>query len=261
METKGRVSTVTAATPANLTAGTYTVTCTFFGTTTVTTTAKNTLTVVNVGAMSLTSISPSVSLVKSTVKLSITGTGFVNSPELACKYGNRKVPATFKSSTSIECDINKGLAARSMMSKVSLYFVASEMITDSKLSSTHSFALNVPTVSEATFSKRLSSVAVKFSKPGRLGSGVTCEELFPYNYTSFGTKSICFFKGVNLVIALIGSPSLGLGDLILNQTKVEARGAAVTLYPGSDEQSVTIKAPTGAKAPIVRIRGPKSVGK
>jgi len=95
METKGRVSTVTAATPANLTAGTYTVTCTFFGTTTVTTTAKNTLTVVNVGAMSLTSISPSVSLVKSTVKLSITGTGFVNSPELACKYGNRKVPATF----------------------------------------------------------------------------------------------------------------------------------------------------------------------
>ena len=90
--------------------------------------------------------------------------------------------------------------------------------------------------------------------------GATCADLFPHNYTSFGSKAKCRFKSKFLAITLLGGPTIRLGELMVNTSFIES-SAKKTVYGNDLMKSVSITAPPGLKAPKIRVSGPRTLGK
>ena len=53
-----------------------------------------------------------------------------------------------------------------------------------------------------------------------LEENTVCADVFPSNSTAFGDHSTCTANSKNIDIQLLGNPSIGLGNLLVNMTKV-----------------------------------------
>ena len=88
----------------------------------------------------------------------------------------------------------------------------------------------------------------------------TLATLFPYNYTSFGDKASLEFSSKQLIVYLLGSPTIVLGDLAMNTQKIRSQ-AGRTIYPdGATEVTFTLENPDEVRMPDVQVMGPSSVG-
>ena len=59
-----------------------------------------------------------------------------------------------------------------------------------------------------------------FTEVIEIEEGVVCTDIFPTNATSFGSESSCKAYSNNLDVHLLGNPTVGLGYLVLDMTKV-----------------------------------------
>ena len=252
-------SELTVTTPSNLSAGLYNITCLFGDTSVI---ASEKLTVLNFDNINITSISPKITKVNTNVDLTLTGTGFVNTSDLACLYGrdHKNLKVTFVSNTKIHCILPTSFTAKTMETYVYLSFIPYHRSNNKFLVSVkHYIGDDVPSMISATFTHSLSGVDINFDSAGKLESSVTCADLFPYNHTSFGNEPICKFSSKILRIRMKGNSNLTLGILVLNARKIQARGVE-TIY-SQDEQSVNLERPVKSSKPEVWISGSQSVGK
>lgn len=265
--TKGPTMTIKALAPASLPAGEYKIFCKFPDGREAS--ASQMFKVIDLAEIKVEKILPELSMAmsKEDVTLTVKGSGFVNTTELACFYGDwrSKLKTEFVSSTEIKCILDKAKTKMSRKANVMIR-LSSEKTMGSKINklyAAHKLAFKPPKMVSAKFTKKLSSVIITFDGKGKLAKGISCKDLFPKNYTSFGKKARCIFTSNRIIIYLIGSPTLRGGKIFLDRTKILAQ-ARVTNPPATmQEQSVTLAAPEvkTIKPLIVQVRGTKQVGK
>ena len=220
---------------------------------------------VDVSKITVTSISPNVTEIKTSATVVFTGTGFVNSSELACVYGNLKYAltfsATFLSSTSISCFVPA--ISRSVALNLYLSFVAYERQKQlvNELSKKFYISIDVPTVIKAGFDQRLGAVNILFTNRAALKlENTKCKDLFPSNYTTFGSRAKCKFVGDRILkIILIGRPTLQPGIIEISLANIKSKGAMHTVYK-NESQSFTVSGPPVALKPKFELGGPLIVG-
>lgn len=210
------------------------------------------LKVINNTAVIATTAQPDVVLHNETATVNISGQNFVNSTDLKCLFVYKsskmvELAAEFVSATAVTCDVLPVM--RSGSGKLVLSFVDYKRKDYQQVSVDFHRSVNVPTIESGSFSKNLGALLVKFSHRIQLNDKTsTCEDLFPNNHISFGTKAKCKAAGIYLQIKMIGTPTFSPGLIQMNMTKIKYAGADYTVYPFQME-SVIIPAPVNATPP------------
>lgn len=250
----GKIMTTTTTT---LGSGTYNVTCSVSGTES---TARQQLHLINED-MQVTGVTPSITLKGEAANLTISGTNFLQTAELKCFYGstNYELRVLSVSSSAIVCHLPKSMARPTGSKDVILSFAAFNR-TQYLKKTTHHIGLNTPFAQSAKFSRKLNMIRLQFSGRGRVLDGSTCADVFPHNYTAFGTQASCFFQGNVLVISLLGAPTIGLGNLHLNGSSIRSLAETSIYDPNYASQTLVVQAPPGHTAPRIRVKGSRFIG-
>ena len=257
-------STIRVTTPATLGAGLYNITCNITERITSPAQAIGELRIIDMRNISVARISPRITKRMDADTLTIYGTGFVQTSELQCFYGNLKTPlvTTFVNSTEIRCALTKELVMKPRSSDVYLSFAVYQRAEKAKeLALKHHIGLLLPEVVSAKFSSKLDRVIITFNEiVNQRDENVTLADLFPSNYSDFGSKAYYEFSSKRLIVFMLGSPTIVLGNLTLNLQKVKSQ-ADKTIYPDIEMTQIALETPEDVVMPQVQIMGPSSVGK
>ena len=116
-------------------------------------------------------------------------------------------------------------------------------------------------VVSAKFSDTLNRIIVTFDGvANKVDESTTLANMFPSDHTAFGTKSSFQFASKNLIIFLLGAPTINLGNLVLDASKIKSQ-AAKTIYPRNRMETFALERPDTVEMPEVQMMGPSSVGK
>ena len=147
-------STIKVTVPASLPSGSYNVTCMMTGLIVSTSQATSRLTILDMSKITVQRISPTFTRAGSGNTLTIHGSGFVDTSELMCHYGDMKtsLKTTFVNSTRIECVLPKSLTKQSVDSDVFLSFADMDRAAKAnQLKLKHSVSLDIPDIKTAYF--------------------------------------------------------------------------------------------------------------
>ena len=253
---------VKITTPANLTAGTYNITCNMTGLIPSSAPAIGQLTLLDINTMDLVRVSPDVTMATTNDTLTLHGSGFVDTSELQCYYGDLKTPleTTFVDSSEVRCVLPKTLTTTPKESKVFLSFAAYKR-AEYALSATHHVGLELPEIKSARFGDRLSRVVITFDGIIRtVNESVQLSDILPHNHTSFGTKASFKISADKLIIFMLGDPTITLGNLMVDKNQLKSR-ADRTIYPNVGMVAVTLQKPTTMILPKVVLMGATTLGK
>lgn len=250
----------------------FTLTFTFFSNAVSSKNATSNFYVVDPITMDGASVSPSVVDLEQTREVIVTGTGFMDTSQIKClfvrqnknnKYylAARPMDAVYQSSTQITCKIKP--IKRSLTGYLVISFVKDKKRLDNlNVNTTLHRSVNMTSVTGGRFSDNLGSIQITFDGPIALLPGrPTCDDIFPQNSSSFGTVSKCLTRGSTLVAVLDGTTTTIIpGNVHVNLTQLRVRSADYTHYT-SQTHVVNIEAPPNATAPLVRLVGPRKLGK
>jgi hypothetical protein len=158
--------TIRATTPASLPSGRYNISCVLQGKVQSNETAQGQLQLINMSKISISEISPQLIERRSKHNLTITGSGFVPTPELLCHYGdlNTVLETTFVSSEEIICHLPRVLTGTTGRRRVFLSFAEHQREERArKLTVHHDIGLALPIATSAQFGRRLDTKVVKFN--------------------------------------------------------------------------------------------------
>ena len=246
-------------TPTFTSGGIYYISCTFDSNNIIN--ATGFFYVIDNATITVTSISPNVTAINTAANLTVTGTNFLNSPELVCLYGKKqrqKLTAVYVSATSVVCKLPA--QQKSIISDLVLSFVSKQRQNHLYFKAAHFISVNGPSVKSARFAERLGSVKLDFYERATfLTTGTTCQDVFPYHYSKFGSKGECKFVADKILkIKLVDGPTLTPEPLYIDLTKIIIKGAEYTVHVNKS-QNITITSPT--LAPDIELTGPSTVGK
>ena len=245
-------------TPTFTSGGIYYVSCTFDSNNIIN--ATGSFYVIDNATTTVTSISTNVTAIKTAANVTVTGTNFLNSPELVCLYGKKQrqtFTAVYVSATSVVCKLPA--QQKSIISDLVLSFVAKQRQNHLYLKTVHYISVNGPTVKSASFVETLGSVKLEFYERATfLTKGTTCQDVFPYHYSKFGSKGECKFVADKILkINLVDGPTLIPEPLYIDLTKIIIKGAEYTVHVNKS-QNITITSPT--LTPDIELTGPSTVG-
>lgn len=220
------------------------------------------LMVVAISSVSISGVSPDVVYHNLTENVTVSGSAFPNTTDLKCLFVHKskmvELAATFVSATEIECEVLP--VKYSVSGKLILSFVNYKRHKYQDVSHTLHRSINAPSLISGTFSHNLGALILTFSSRIQLKDrNSKCEDLFPKNYASFGSKARCLAAGHRLKISLIGAPRFTPGTIEINMTKIKYAGAEKTVYPVTMD-IVTISRPANATAPEIVLLATKKVG-
>ena len=119
----------------------------------------------------------------------------------------------------------------------------------------------MPSITSARFGDRLSRVIITFDgiiQPTN-ESTVKISDLFPYNHTQFGNKASYKTSSKELIVHMLGDPTITLGDLIVDTTHLKSR-ADNTIRNGSAVVTKALQKPTNEVEPKVELVGSNILG-
>ncbi|XP_066926601.1 uncharacterized protein [Clytia hemisphaerica] len=229
----------------------------------------NDLMIIDPSTIAINSVSSSIIDYATTEEVTVTGTGFMDTKQLACLFirdqgGKSKkegpvLKATYVSSTQVTCQLKP--LRRSVSGKLVVSFVDSkrEEYLDNNITLHRS--ANLSSIKSATFSTDLGSIWITFHGfVGLKNKTASCQDIFPQNYTSFGAKARCFSRGKILAILLMGDATIGVGALHVDMTQFVVKPADYTVYPESTGV-VDVALPPGAAAPKIKLVASRQLGR
>ena len=258
----GDKTAVEVTSPVPLPAGVYGLVCGFTGTKPKSVTAKGNITVLDVRTTEITAITAPVVKVGDNSKLVVNGIGFHASPQLQCYYGDKNTPmkTTFISANKIQCSLEAFMTKEPKTSQVFLSFASFDI---KRFSVEHHVGLGVPDIQSARFSEKLNQIIITFTGIVRAKDETDknlLARIFPRNHTSFGDKASLKFIANQLIVSLLGSPTVIPGNLIINPKNLRS-GADLTIYGDEDEVVVILQGPENPVNPVVQLIGSTVVGK
>ena len=134
--------------------------------------------------------------------------------------------------------------------------------SSNKIDIHHHVGLEMPSITSARFGDRLSRVIITFDgiiQPTN-ESTVKISDLFPYNHTQFGNKASYKTSSKELIVHMLGDPTISLGDLIVDTTHLKSR-ADHTIRTGSAVVTKALQMPTNEVKPNIQIAGSNILGK
>lgn len=150
---------------------------------------------------------------------------------------------------------------RSFSGELVLSFINYKRDNYYSLNATLHRSANLSTVQSAQFSGDLGRLIINFDGAIKLkNKSATCQDLFPQNYTAFGTSPRCVTRGRKLNVVLDGTDaSVSAGNLILDLTKLGNKPGDYTLHPQT-EAEVNLPIPPGLQAPNITLVAPLKIG-
>ena len=265
----GNSKTTIVITPTSLAGGNYLVQCTINGATTET--ASNSLFVVDPSTMSVASISPAIVYHSESADVVVTGSGFLDTGEVACLFMKKNsenkwvmhgsvLKAIYNSATQITCKVDS--ITKSITGDLVVSFVNTKRASYTSLNSTLHRSINMSSIITGKFSDSLASLLVSFDGSISFKNKMaTCEDIFPSEFKTFGTKPKCKTKGSTLVVVLDGaSATFTPGNLHVQLNELEVQRADYTVYPKTTDV-VNIPVPPNAQAPEIELVAPKRLGR
>ena len=159
----------------------------------------------------------------------------------------------------MSCNL-KGLP-RSFSGELVLSFIDYKRENYYSLNATLHRSANLSRVQGAQFSRDLGRLIIDFDGAIKLkNKSATCQDLFPQNYTTFGTSPRCVTRGRKLNVVLDGTDaSVSAGNLTLDLTQLANKPGDYTLHPQS-EAEVSLPIPPGLEAPNITLVAPLKIG-
>ncbi|XP_032231194.2 uncharacterized protein LOC5506859 isoform X1 [Nematostella vectensis] len=240
-------------------AGVYQVKCRFDGAATDYFTTTN-FTAYDKSAMTISSITPARVIANSgALTVNITGTGFVDTGYIRCVSDvGFSSPATFISSTDVQCSFPNRQKSKAMKVSVSMGQQDTEILGNRFAN--FEFYVQGPMPVSAAFTNNLQAILVTMSKPSVSSSGEACTPLFT-DTSSFGTQAKCVFRTpLKMFILLRGSPSLTPGNVIqFNASTLTVLREDVTVA-STAITNLTVSGPAKTPPLSAILSGPNKVG-
>ena len=150
---------------------------------------------------------------------------------------------------------------RSFSGELVLSFINYKRDDYYSLNATMHRSTNLSSVQSARFSEDLGRLIIDFEGAIKLkNKSATCQDIFPQNYTAFGTSPRCVTRGRKLNVVLDGTDaSVSAGNLPLDLTQLANKPGDYTLYPQT-EAEVNLSIPPGLEAPNITVIAPLKIG-
>lgn len=225
-------------------------------------TATGELKVVNVSAIHVTSVIPDVVYFNESANVNVSGNNFVNTTDLKCLFIYKEsvmgLTAEFVSTTEIRCSVLP--VRKSVSGNLVLSFAAYKRKSYQQIRVDFHRSINVPELLNGGFSKRLTGIILNFSNRIQLKEKrLSCEDIFPYNFTVFGSKARCKAAGTRLFVEMVGRPSFKPGYVMINMTTIKYAGADYTVHP-IELDTTMISRPANSTPPEFSFRVTKKIG-
>jgi len=259
---------ITAVLPSSLVAGNYSVQCTIGGNVKV---ASSDLFIVDPSSMTVSSLSSDVVYHSQSEIITVTGTGFLNTGQLAClfvkkdsdgswKKHGKELEAVYQSGTEITCHVKP--ITTSISGQLAVSFIKKDRGNHLSLNATFHRSINMSSTVSGAFSDSLGSLLITFSGPIDLkNKSATCQDIFPSTYTSFGSNPVCKARGNVFAIVLDGiDATFTPGNVVVQMNELIVKRADYTIYP-TTTSTVNIPVPPNAKAPNMIIVAPNMLGR
>lgn len=253
----GRV--IEFSTPS-LASGYYNITCTFDSN--VSYTVEETFLVYNKSSITYTSINPHFIDINTAETAIITGSGFVNTSDIACVSRYRHVfKAKFVSSTSVSCSVPP--TKNSVKISLAVSFSRGDReIGEGALNFT--IYANESKPVSAKFLNNLKVIEISFNLPTKSReAAVPCSAFFSQgNASSFGTRSKCFFgNSRQMIIQLQDGPSIVPSDTLqFRLNSITRRYQKVTKEPRETYYDLVVAPPDVPVMPVAKVGGVEVLG-
>ena len=243
-----------------LASGYYNITCTFDSD--VSYTVEETFLVYNKSSISYTSINPHFIDIDTAETAVITGSGFVNTSDIACVSRDRHVfKAKFVSSTSVSCSVPPTKDSVQISLAVS-FSRGDREIGESALNFT--IYANESKPVSAKFLNNLKVIEISFNLPTKSREvAVSCSAFFPQgNASSFGARSKCFFgNSRQMIIQLQDRPSIVPNDTLrFRLNSITRRYQKITKEPRETYYDLVVAPPDVPVTPVAKVGGVEVLG-
>ena len=219
--------------------------------------------VYNKSAIIYTSISPDATDIDTAETIVITGSGFVNTSDIACVSRDGRVfEAEFANSTRVSCSIPAAKYSVRLVLGVSLSR-GDRKLGKNDVNFTIYANASIPT--SARFLNNLLGIVVNFNVPTKPKvRSVSCSAFFASsNLSLFGSRPKCFFpSSIKMIIILRGRPTIVPNDTVAFRLGSVTRGIQkVTRKPTEMYKDLVIGPPTITVIPVARLTGTRNLGK
>lgn len=223
---------------------------------------EETYLVYNKSNITYTSINPEYTHIDDPEMAEITGSGFVNTSDIACVTRDGRVfQAKFEDSTRVLCSIP------SIKDSVRLSLGISFSRGDRRIGdNTLNFTIyaNAPNPTSAKFLDSLRGILVRYDVPTKSKTPTTdCSAFFASsNVSSFGTRAKCVFRTpVEMLIILRGRPTIVPNDTVkFRLDLITQRNQMVIKQPTETYKDLEIGQPTNPVVPTAKLTGTRFLG-
>eukprot|EP00794_Sanderia_malayensis_P018784 gene18784-20675_t len=244
--------------PTNIIAGRYKIVCIFDST--VTKTAQRNITVYNKQSTVVTTATPSESIYNQAVNITLTGQNFIDSPDILCiTKRNLRFPATFISSTQVQCEIPA--MPKSMRLKLSVSFSRIDRTFNESNSALFEMYAFVANIRYCKFTNNLQGIFIALSSASKSVARSLACATYLNDTSGLGTKARCYSKGKTTFLIRLGrsaniSPST---TLFFKASSIKDFYGEVTKY-SSQTLSCSVGGPDVVVKPAIRFNAPSTIG-